>query len=72
MAVSAEIIVAILSLVGTLFVSLTGVLVSSKLTQFRLEQLEQKVGKVMDLGERIALVEQSVKSAHKRIDTYHK
>lgn len=72
MAISPEIIVAILSLVGTLFGSLAGILVSSKLTQFRLEQLEQKVGEITDLGERMASVEQSVKSAHKRIDTYHK
>ena len=38
-----EIIVALLSLVGTLAGSLLGVLASNKLTNYRIEQLEKKV-----------------------------
>ena len=38
-----EIIVALLSLIGTLAGSLLGVLASNKLTLYRIEQLEKKV-----------------------------
>ncbi len=38
-----EIIVALLSLIGTLVGSLLGVLASNKLTLYRIEQLEKKV-----------------------------
>ena len=38
-----EIIVALLSLIGTLVGSLLGVLASNKLTNYRIEQLEKKV-----------------------------
>lgn len=40
-----EIIVAILGLVGTLAGSFLGVIASQKLTQYRLQQLEDKVNK---------------------------
>lgn len=38
-----EIIVALLSLAGTAMGSMLGVIASSKLTQYRIEQLEKKV-----------------------------
>lgn len=47
-----EIIVALLSLVGTLAGSLLGVLASNKLTTYRIEQLEAKVAKHNQLVER--------------------
>lgn len=43
MDVQPEIIVALLSLIGTLAGSLLGVLASNKLTLYRIEQLEKKV-----------------------------
>ena len=55
-----EIMVALLSATGTLIGSLGGILVSNK--------LEEKVDKHNHLVERMAAVEQSVKSAHHRID----
>ena len=63
-----EIVVALLSAVGTLIGSLGGILVSNKMTNFRLNKLEEKVDKHNHLVERMATVEQSVKSAHHRID----
>ena len=39
----AEIIIALLSLVGTLGGSLGGIIISSKMTNYRLMQLEQRV-----------------------------
>lgn len=65
---NSEIIVAVLSLAGTLAGSLAGVMMANKLTAFRIEQLEKKVDEYNDLTERVAVVEQSVKSAHHRLD----
>ncbi|MCI6467438.1 MAG: hypothetical protein MSA90_18490 [Faecalicatena sp.] len=63
-----EIVVAICSLVGTLVGSLTGIMTANKLTTYRIEQLEEKVKKHNNLIERMAIVEQSTRSAHHRID----
>lgn len=49
---SDAVIVAILSLAGTLLGSLAGVMASSKLVNFRLEQLERKVQAHNNLIER--------------------
>ena len=66
-----EIIVALLSMLGTLAGSVIGVLTANKLTTFRLEQLEKKVEKHNNLVERMTVVEQSAKSAHRRLDELH-
>ena len=47
-----EIVVALLSLIGTLAGSLIGVPASNKLTNYRIEQLEAKVAKHNSLVER--------------------
>ena len=69
-------LVALLSLLGTLVGSGGGVLIANKLINYRLEQLETKFDKFTDsqtsindnLKERVIKVEQSAKSAHKRLD----
>ena len=43
-------------------------LIASKLTLWRVEQLEKKVEKHNNLVERMVTVEQSTKAAHHRID----
>ncbi|NSJ13534.1 hypothetical protein G5A78_01400 [[Clostridium] scindens] len=63
-----EIVVAIYSLVGTLVGSLAGIMTANRLTNYRIEQLEEKVKKHNNLVERMAVVEQSAKSAHHRLD----
>lgn len=63
-----EIAVAICSLVGTLVGSLAGIMTANRLTNYRIEQLEEKVKKHNNLVERMIIVEQSTKSAHRRID----
>ena len=63
-----EIAVAISSLVGTLVGSLAGIMTANRLTNYRIEQLEEKVKKDNNLVERMIIVEQSTKSAHHRID----
>ena len=67
-AMEPEVMVALLSAAGTVIGSLIGILASNRLTTYRLEQLEAKVNKHNNLIERMNAVEQSVKSAHHRID----
>lgn len=66
-----EVLVAVLSLVGTVAGSLIGVVASNRLTVYRIAQLEKKVEKHNNLVERMALVEASAKSAHHRLDELH-
>ena len=63
-----EIAVAVCSLVGTMIGSLTGIMTANKLSNCRIEQLEEKVKKHNNLVERMIVVEQSTKSAHHRLD----
>lgn len=71
--IDSSITVAVISLIGTLAGSITGILVSNKLSTYRIEQLEKKldryVSNVDEIRERLVIVEQSAKSAHKRLDT---
>lgn len=60
---SNEITIAILGFAGTVIGSFAGVMASSKLTNYRLNQLEKKVDKHNNLVERMTAVEQSTKSA---------
>lgn len=62
------IIVACLSLFGTLVGSVTGVMTANKLTTYRIEQLEKKVDKHNTIIERVALLEQDNTTQWKRID----
>lgn len=69
------IIVALIGLGGSAAGSLIGVLASSRLTQYRLEQLEKKVDKhnnvverVYALEERVALSEEKIRVENHRID----
>ena len=63
-----EIAVAICSLIGTIVGSLAGIMTANRLTNYRIEQLEEKVRKHNNLVERMIIVEQSTKSAHHRLD----
>ena len=54
---NSEIIVAILGLAGTLAGSFLGVIAAGKLTQFRLQQLEDKVARHNNLIERTYILE---------------
>lgn len=72
---SDTILVAILSLVGTLGGTFGGILTSAKLTNFRIEQLEKKVEKHNNFAERIPVLEEKIKVEEHRIEdleAYHK
>lgn len=66
------IIVAVISLFGTLVGSISGVLVSNKLSNYRIEQLEKKldryVSNVDEMRERIAVMSRDIETAFVRID----
>lgn len=61
MNISSDIVVGFLSLIGTLIGTLGGILVSNKLTNFRIEQLEKKVEKHNTLIERTYILEGQMK-----------
>ena len=63
-----EIIVAMISLLGTLCGSLGGILVSSKMTNYRLQQLENKVAEHNNFARRMPVVEEQIKVANHRIE----
>lgn len=62
------VIVALISLLGTLVGSLGGIMVSTKLTNYRLEQLEKKVEKHNNFAGRVPILEEQMKVANHRID----
>jgi hypothetical protein len=76
------ILVAVLSLIGTLGGSLCGILAANKLTNYRVKQLEIRVEKHNNVIERVfnlekheAVIDEEIKVANHRIEdleNYHK
>ena len=64
--------VAVITLFGTLVGTFGGILTSSKLTAYRIEQLEKKVEKHNNLVERTYILEEKMKVANHRIDDLEK
>ena len=69
------VIVAIISLVGTLGGSFGGIITANKLTNYRIQQLEKKVEKHNKVIERVynlekneAVIEEEIKVANHRIE----
>lgn len=72
---SESVIVAILALIGTLGGTFGGILTANKLTNYRIEQLENKVEKHNKVIERVyqlekheAVMEEEIKVANHRIE----
>jgi hypothetical protein len=66
--VSTEIVIALLSIVGTVIGSGLGVIASSRLTNYRIQQLEKKVEKHNSVVERMAVAEKEIRVANHRIE----
>lgn len=69
------VIVALLGCVGTIIGSGLGVLASSKLTNYRIHQLEKKVDKHNGVMERTFRLEEQMQAMHediKELKSYHK
>lgn len=64
---NSEIVVGLLSLAGTLIGSLSGVVASAKLTNYRIAQLEKKVDKHNNFAARLPVVEEQIKVGNHRI-----
>lgn len=62
------VIVALISLAGTLIGSLAGILVSAKLTTYRLEQLEKRVAEHNNFARRMPVVEEQIRGISRRIE----
>ena len=60
---------ALLSLAGTAFGSVIGVLASNKLAMYRIEQLEKKVEKHNSVAERTAALERDMQMLYKLFDS---
>ena len=63
-----SVIVAVISLIGTLGGSLGGILVSSKLTAYRIEQLEKRVSEHNNFAIRLPVLEEQIKELSRRIE----
>ena len=69
-----EVLVALLSLVGTLLGTLAGILASSKLTSYRIEQLEKKMDAVNSSTAEIPAIQAELKRLNARVthlEAYH-
>ncbi len=77
--VSETVLIALISLFGTLGGTFGGILTSSKLTNYRIEQLEKRVEKhnhlverTYELEEKIEIHEEKIKVVNHRIDDLEK
>ena len=68
---SDAVLVAIVGAIGSGLCSILGVLASSKLTQYRLEQLEKKVQAHNNLIERMYKVEKALDMLGQHVDDLH-
>lgn len=62
------VIVSLISLAGTLFGSIAGIMTANRLTTYRVEELEKKVDKFNNLVERTFKLEQTTERQWDRID----
>lgn len=67
---SSTIIIAIISLCGTCFGSIAGIMTANKLTNYRIGELEKKVDKHNNLIERVTILEQDDKAQWAWIDKF--
>ncbi|MBR4973809.1 MAG: hypothetical protein IKY45_05040 [Clostridia bacterium] len=68
---SDTVVVALISLVGTLGGTFGGILVSAKLTNYRIEQLEKKVEKHNNFAERMPVIENEIEHIESELTTLH-
>ncbi len=67
-----EIMIAFISVIGTVLGSFGGILTSSKLTSYRIEKLEQKVDKHNSFAEKMPVIQEQIKVINHRIDDLEK
>ena len=62
-----DVIVALIALAGTVLGSGGGILVSSKLTAYRLQQLEKRVAEHNNYARRMPVVEEQIKTISRKV-----
>ncbi len=67
-----EVVVALITLAGSAIGTVGGIMMSSKVTNHRLEQLEKKVDKHNSVIERTFVLEEKMKVVNHRIDDLEK
>lgn len=66
--VDSTVIVSLISLLGTLAGTFGGIVVSGKLTAYRIEQLERRVNEHNNFARRMPVVEEQIKEINHRIE----
>ena len=64
---NSTVIVALISFAGTLVGTFSGIIASSKLVNYRLEQLEKKVDAHSSSTSKIPVIEEKIKTINRRI-----
>lgn len=64
---SGTVIVSIISLLGTMFGTLGGIITAGKLTNYRIGELEKRVNMLLSVSEKIPLIEKEQQTANHRI-----
>lgn len=65
---STEVLVAVLSLVGTAVGSIAGILAANRLSNYRIQQLEKKVDEHNNYARRLPVVEEEIKELNRRMN----
>lgn len=63
-----EVIVSLITLLGSALGTFGGIAINTKLTNYRIEQLEKKVDKHNSVVERMAIAENNIKVVNHRIE----
>ena len=63
-----DVVITLITLLGSAFGTICGIIVSAKLTNYRLCQLEEKVNKHNSVIERTYVLEEKIAVANHRID----
>jgi outer membrane lipoprotein SlyB len=67
-----DVLVAVIALIGTVTGSISGIMISSKLSNYRIEQLEIKLDKYISnqdaIKERLIVVEQTINSMQDKLE----
>lgn len=66
------ILIAIVSFAGTCVGTVGGIIASARLTNYRLAQLEEKVGKHNNFAERMPVIEEQIKVINHRLEDLEK
>lgn len=64
--------VGLASIISSFLATFGGIVISGKLTSYRIEQLEKKVEKLADINEKVVLMEEKIKVVHHRLDDMEK